>query len=183
MQQRSAIAERLADEGLTVLQAEYRGFAGNLGKPSEQGLYQDGLAALNFLRGTGLPVIIHGYSLGSGVAVHLAWKQGCAGLILEAPFTSLVAAVQWRLPWLPVRRLLRDRYDSLSKIGHIKAPLLIYGGDADKVIASVQFQQLFQAANAPKELLIVSGAGHVNAWEAGGEQAVLSFLHTLAPQC
>lgn len=138
-----------------MLQAEYRGFAGNPGKPSEAGLYADGRAALDFLQGEGVPVVIHRCSLGSGIALQLAYERRCAGLILEAPFTSAVAAA--RLPWLPVRYL-----------AHIDTPLLIYGGRDDRVIPPRQFAQLYEAACPPRQLVELEGAGHVDAWPTGG---------------
>lgn len=180
LRNRSVIAERLVDEGYGVLQVEYRGFAGNPGRPSEQGLYADGRAALDLMESAGVPVVIHGYSLGSGVAVHLAAERRCAGLILEAPFTSIVAVAKTRLPWLPVERLTMDRYDSLSKIGHVHVPLLIYGGDEDRVIPPSHFEQLHAAANSPRQLVVIPGAGHVDVWECGGERHVLEFLRQLA---
>lgn len=183
LRNRSAIAERLVDEGYGVLQVEYRGFAGNPGRPSEQGLYSDGRAALKLLESTGRAVVIHGYSLGSGVAVQLATETRCAGLILEAPFTSVVAVAKARLSWLPVERLTRDRYDSLSKIGRVRAPLLIYGGDEDLVIPPAHFEQLYAAANKPSKFFLIRGAGHVDVWESGGERYVLEFLRTVADQC
>jgi len=182
LHERAAIAERLADEGYAVLQAEYRGFAGNPGSPSEQGLYADGRAALELLESTGLAVVIHGYSLGSGVAVQLASERACAGLILEAPFTSIPSAAQARLPWLPVHSLIRDRYDSLSKIAGVHAPLLIYGGDGDRVIPNSHFRELCAAANEPRQLVTIKDAGHTGLWEAGGEHAVVAFLQQRASE-
>lgn len=180
LRQRSVIAECLADEGYGVLQAEYRGFAGNPGKPGEAGLYADGRAALALLEGAGTRIVIHGYSLGSGVAVQLAAERPCAGLILEAPFTSVIAVARTRLPWLPINFLIRDRYDSLAKIGRVNAPILIYGGDHDRVIPPSHFEQLYRAANPPCCLAVINGAGHIDAWAAGGEHHVLEFLHRLS---
>lgn len=184
VRQRSLIAERLADEGYAVVQAEYRGYAGNPGRPSEQGLYADGRAALALLKDAGLGVVIHGYSLGSGVAVQLASEHSCVGLILEAPFTSVTAVAEVRLPWFPVRKLIRDRYDSLSKVAKIHVPVLIYGGTNDRVIPPSHFRELLTVANEPRQLVLIEGAGHTGLWEAGGERAVIDFLHTFGEnQC
>lgn len=178
LQQRSLIAERLADEGYGVLQAEYRGFAGNPGRPSENGLYADGRAAMAILESTGHPIIIHGFSLGTGVAVQLAAERSCAGLILEAPFTSVVAVAKKHLGWLPLRLLVRDHYDNLAKIARINLPVLIYGGDKDRVIPPSHFEQLHRAARYSR-LVLLEGAGHTDAWEAGGEQHVLAFMRQI----
>lgn len=73
-----------------------------------------------------------------------------------------------------------DRYDSLSKIGYVHVPLLIYGGDEDRVIPPSHFEQLHAAANSPRQLVVIPGAGHVDVWECGGERHVLEFLRQLA---
>jgi uncharacterized protein len=97
-------------------------------------------------------------------------------LILEAPFTSIgdVAAAWFR--WLPVRRLVRDRYDNLSKIAAVRAPVLIYGGHADLVIPPAHFSRLFAAVRAPRRLAMLDAANHADAWERGGSEHVLRFL-------
>lgn len=114
------IARDLLDAGYGVYLAEYRGYGGNPGRPSEAGLYEDGRAAMDFLEAQGARVVLHGYSLGTGVAVQLATERRVEALILEAPYTSIAEIGARLFPFLPARRLTRDRFDSLAKIGGIR---------------------------------------------------------------
>jgi len=173
------IARALIDGGYGVFMAEYRGYGGNPGKPSEAGLYEDGRAALDFLEASGARVVLHGYSLGSGVAVQLAAERRVEAVILAAPYTSIADIGGGLLPFLPVRSMLRHSFDSFSKIGQVKVPLLIYHGTLDRMIPTDHSRHLFEAANAPKRFVALEGAGHVGLWASGGEKAVLSFLETL----
>ncbi|MFN3077859.1 MAG: alpha/beta hydrolase [Alphaproteobacteria bacterium] len=176
------------DLGLGVLQVEYRGYGGNPGMPTEAGLYADGRAALAFLADAGIPPetwVIHGESLGTGVAVLLAFEQATAtpsrpvrAVILEAPFDSLVKVAEAKFPWLPVNWLLKDRYESVERIGAIRTPLLIVQGDADDVIPITHGRRLFEAAAEPKRAVWLVGAGHNDVFESGGAEAVLSFLRS-----
>ena len=110
-------AERLrwfARNGYGVLMAEYRGYGGNPGTPSESGLVADGAAALDFLGGEGIApnrLVIYGESLGSGVAVPLAAQREVASLILEAPFTSVAEVAQYHYSFIPASALVRDRFE------------------------------------------------------------------------
>lgn len=173
------IARALIDGGYGVFMAEYRGYGGNPGKPSEAGLYEDGRAALDFLEASGARVALHGYSLGSGVAVQLATERRVEAVILAAPYTSIAEIGGRLLPFLPVRSMIRHPFDSLSKIGQVKAPLLIYHGALDRVISIDHSRHLFDAANNPKTFIALEGADHVGLWASGGEKAVLSFLEML----
>lgn len=179
LSQRVHIAHALIEAGYGVLLAEYRGYGGNPGKPHEAGLYADGRAAIEFAYRHTSHVVLHGYSLGSGVAVQLATEFPIDALILEAPFTSMVDVAQTRFPYVPVRWLLRDRYDSLSKIGRVNAPVLIYGGLADGLIPPRQFEALHAAARGPRQLALIPDANHLDVWEKGGADHVLSFLQAL----
>lgn len=176
LSQRVHIAYDLIAAGYGVLLAEYRGYGGNAGKPHEAGLYADGRAALEFAMRQTPRLVLHGYSLGSGVAVQLATEFAVEALILEAPFTCIADVGLTRFPYVPVRWLLRDRYDNLRKIGAVRAPVLIYGGDADDVIPPQQFARLFSAVRAPRRLAMIDGADHVDVWTKGGATHVLRFL-------
>lgn len=177
--QRAHIAHDLIRAGHGVLLAEYRGYGGNPGKPHEAGLYDDGRAALEFALRHTPRVVVHGYSLGSGVAVQLATEFPVDALILEAPFTCIADVARARFRYVPVRWLVRDRYDNLAKIGAVRAPVLIYGGRADGVIPARQFAQLFSAVRGPRRLVLVDDANHVDVWTKGGAQHVLTFLAML----
>ena len=169
-------------QGYGVLLAGYRGYGGNPGKPTETGLYADGRAALAWLAENGVGeggVVLYGESLGSGVAVQMATEHAAAGLVLEAPFTSAVDVGQAAYPWLPVRLLMWDRFDNLSKIGDVAMPLLLVHGEADRVVATRFGRRLFDAANDPKSARFIPGGGHNDLDFHGIAETVLSFLGTL----
>lgn len=179
LSQRERIASELANAGYGVVVASYRGYSGNPGKPGEAGLYADGRAALRFAARHGARVVLHGYSLGSGIAVQLATEFDVDALILEAPFTRIADVAAARFPWLPVRPLVRDRYDNVSKIGAVRAPVLIYGGTSDAVIPPRQFARLHDAVRAPRRLVTIDGADHTDVWDKGGAAAVRAFLEDM----
>ncbi len=180
LSQRVHIAHDLIAAGYGVVLAEYRGYGGNPGKPHEAGLYADGRAAIEFAYRQTSRVILHGYSLGSGVAVQMATEYPIDALLLEAPFTCMADVARTRFPYVPVRWLLRDRYDNLSKIGAVRAPVLIYGGLADGLISPRQFAALHAAVPGPRRLALVDDADHVDVWTRGGCGHVLSFLRALS---
>jgi uncharacterized protein len=175
-------ADRLrwfARNGYGVLMVEYRGYGGNSGTPSESGLVADGAAALDFLGGEGIApnrLVIYGESLGSGVALLLAAQQEVAGLILEAPFTSVAEVAQYHYSFIPAAALVRDRFDSLARIGDVKAPILVLHGARDQVVPLRFGRALFDAAPEPKELWISREAGHEDLVRYGAFEAVLDFL-------
>jgi uncharacterized protein len=177
--QRAHIALDMIDAGYGVLLAEYRGYAGNPGKPHEAGLYRDARAAHVYVAERARRIVLHGYSLGSGVATQLASEARIDALILEAPFTTIVDVAAKRFPLFPVRTLARDRYDNLSKIASVDAPVLIYGGTNDRVIPPLHFQHLFDAAQGDKHLALIEGADHLDVWTMGGRIHVMSFLAAL----
>ncbi|SAK89549.1 alpha/beta hydrolase fold protein [Caballeronia hypogeia] len=177
--QRGHIALEMIEAGYGVLLAEYRGYGGNPGKPHEAGLYADARAAYAFAAARSDSIVLHGYSLGSGVAVQLASEAKIDALILEAPFTSIVDVAAKRFPLFPVRQLARDRYESLAKIASVDAPILIYGGTADGVIPPAHFQRLFDAARGDKRLALIEDADHLDVWETGGREHVMPFLASL----
>ncbi|WP_244816541.1 alpha/beta hydrolase [Caballeronia sp. Lep1P3] len=177
--QRAHIAHELIEAGFGVLLAEYRGYGGNPGKPHEAGLYADARAAYAYAAARSQSIVLHGYSLGSGVATQLASESRIDALMLEAPFTSIVDVAAVRFKLFPVRYLAKDRYDNLSKIASISAPIFIYGGKRDLVIPPAHFQRLFDAARGEKHLALIEGADHLDVWEKGGRAHVMQFLATL----
>ena len=169
----------MLDRGLGVLLVGYRGYGGNPSAPSETGLFADGRAALDFLGGQGVPperIVAFGESLGSGVAVRMASERRLGAVILEAPFTSAAEVGQRAYPFLPVRQLIRDRFDSLSRIDSISAPLLIVHGERDRVVPADHGRRLLAAASQPKEGAFLPEAGHNDAFEHGSIRAALDFL-------
>jgi uncharacterized protein len=164
---------------LGILLLEYRGYGGNPGRPSEAGLFADAAAALDFLRDQGVPpsrIVLYGESLGTGVAVHLAAQQQFGGLVLENPFTSVAAVAQYHYPFVPAAWLTRDRYDSLSRIGRVTAPILMLQGARDAVVPARFGRALFDAAPGPKQMWTAATAGHEDLARSGGLDATLAFI-------
>jgi hypothetical protein len=170
---------RFAREGYGVLMLEYRGYGGNPGNPTEAGFYADGREALAFLeREAVVPkrLVLYGESLGSGVAVELAAQHEIAALILEAPPTSVAEVAQCHFPYVPATRLVIDRFDALSRIGRVKAPILILHGERDRVVPIRFGRALFNAAPEPKEGWFVPEAGHEDIVRYGGLDAAVAFI-------
>lgn len=177
-------ARLFADRGFGVMLAEYRGYGGNPGRPTEAGLDADAQANLAWLADQGYgpaKIVIYGESLGTGVAVqaahHLA-QAGTAvrGLVLEAPFTTMADAAGVHYPWLPTGLLTRDRYASSAKIAAVQCPVLVIHGSADRVVPQDQGRQLFALAAAPKTAAWLPGAGHGDVYDFGAGEVVLEFL-------
>jgi fermentation-respiration switch protein FrsA (DUF1100 family) len=167
------------DAGFGALLLEYRGYGGNSGQPSEAGFYRDARAALDFLAEQGVTakrVVLYGESLGTGVAVQMAVERECGALVLEAPYTSVAAVAQSRYWMFPVRYLVLDRFDSLSKIARVRCPVFAMHGERDRIIPIRYGRELFQAASEPKEAKWFSEGNHTNFNEYGGPAAVLEFL-------
>lgn len=165
--------------GLGVLLTSWRGFSGNPGQPKEAGLYADGRAALRFLEGRGIGIertVLYGESLGTGVAVELASTRRPAAVVLEAPYTSIPDIAAWRVPIAPVAPLIVDRYDSLSKIARVTAPLLLVHGEGDHTIPVRFGRRLLDEANEPKEGVFLANAGHTDLYDHGMAGLVLDFL-------
>lgn len=171
------------DAGFGVLLAGYRGYGGNPGNPTEEGLYADGRAQLAFLAGQGITPaqwVLYGESLGSGIAVQMAAEQAAktpvAAVVLESPFTSMGDAAASHYPFVPARTLVRDRFESLDKIGHIRAPLFVTHGEDDAVVPVELGKRLFEAAAPPKEGHWIAGAGHNDLFDHGTAARVIDFL-------
>jgi uncharacterized protein len=168
--------------GYGVLLAGYRGYSGNAGQPNEMGLYEDVRAHLNWLEAQGYKnYALQGESLGSGVAVQMAFEGRGRALILESPYTSLVDAAAWHYPYVPVRWLMHDKFDSLAKISAIKLPVLMIMGEADRTIPIKQGKALFAAANDPKQAVWIAGANHIQLYQYGTAAIVLEFLNKTFP--
>jgi fermentation-respiration switch protein FrsA (DUF1100 family) len=175
--------------GVNLFIFDYRGYGRSEGKPSEQGIYRDARAALHYLEGRAdvVPdkIIYFGRSLGAAVAVELAVARPPLALVLVAPFTSLGDMAQVAYPHLPLRWLLEDRYNSLALLPRIHRPLLIMHGDQDKIVPLSQSERLLQAANSPKHLQVLPGAGHNDTYFAAGNvywDTLREFLEPLSKQ-
>jgi uncharacterized protein len=176
---RGVKARYFLDRGYGVLLAEYRGFAGNPGNPTEQGLYKDGRAALKWLEDQGYPpgqFVLYGESIGSGVAVQMALESHPHHLILECPFSSAVEIAKMRYSFLPVEWMMHDRFDNIHKIGKINSSLLIVHGDEDAVTPIESAKKLFDAANHPKEFCSIAGGAHSNLYDHHAGHIITDWL-------
>jgi fermentation-respiration switch protein FrsA (DUF1100 family) len=167
------------DASMGALLLAYRGYSGNPGTPTEEGLYADARAALDGLDARGVhreSIVLYGQSLGSGVATKMAAERNFGALILEAPYTSTVDVAAHRFPVIPVGWLMEDRFDSLARIAAIDEPLLVMHGDADFVIPQSQARRLYAAANEPKQAFWPSGVGHNDLFDSGGFATARDFI-------
>jgi fermentation-respiration switch protein FrsA (DUF1100 family) len=177
-------AKFLIETGYGLLALEYRGYGGNPGKPREAGLIEDGRAAFAFLKTQGIPdagVVLYGESLGTGIAVALAAEHHVRALVLRSPYSSIADVAAIQLPYLPARWLVRDKFDSLARIGLNKAPLFIFHGANDRLIPLALGRELFEAAAEPKTWLTIDGVGHNDVQTPEAERALLDFLAQLPP--
>ena len=161
---RAELGALFAEYGWSTLLVDYRGYGGNPGLPSESGLERDARAALKYLATRGdvdfTRIVYFGESLGAAVAVRLAVDFPPAALILRSPFSSMASVGARHYPFLPVRWLLRDRYPSIAVIGNVRSPILFIAGDDDSIVPIGETEQLFEAANEPKRLVVIQGADH-----------------------
>ena len=147
--------------GYGVFILDYRGYGGSDGSPTEEGLYRDGEAALQWLQHKKDPKLVYfGESLGCGVAVELAVRHPPEALILQSGFSSALAVARKAYPYLPVRLLMKDRYECMEKIQKVSCPLLIIHGERDSLIPIGIGRELFEAAREPKEWFPLPGADH-----------------------
>lgn len=173
---RAMLAVGLSRLKMSVLLFDYRGYGGNKGTPSENGLARDARAAQTWL--SAQPevdpdqIVYFGESLGAAVAIGLAMERPPAALVLRSPFTSLAEVGKVHYPWLPVGMLLIDRFPSIDRIGSVTAPVMIVAGDRDDVVPEALSKKLYDAASDPKRYLLVPGTGHNDLLLAGGDRVI-----------
>jgi len=154
------LASLLLNLGANVLLFDYRGYGRSTGRPSEEGTYQDAMAAYQWLRQKnfqGTNILAYGESLGGGIATELALRQPLGALILQSTFTSIPDVGAEIFPWLPVRLIGTIQYDTRHKLPEIKIPVLILHSPDDGLVAFHHAEENFAAANSPKYLVKLSG--------------------------
>ena len=167
---------QVIESGLGFLAMSYRGYAGSAGGPSEAALVSDGIEAFDWLKARGGPIVIHGESLGTGVATEVAAARRPDALILEAPFTAALDIAAATYPWVPVGLLMRDPFISRDHIQRVDAPVLIVHGTADEIISVEHGRRLFDFAREPKRLVTIEGGRHSDLWDNGLWPIVMDFL-------
>lgn len=179
---RMPTARTFIDAGFGILLLEYRGYGGNKGTPTEEGLYEDGRTALAFLTAQDVKnnqLVLYGESLGTGVASKLATENPSCALILQSPFTSLSSVAHYHYPWIPLSPW--DKYDSLSRIKSINTSLLILHGTQDKTVPYSEGIILFNKAKEPKEMVSFAGYNHHNVIHA--KEFYQQVIHFIKQHC
>ena len=165
--------------GWGVFLLAWRGYSGNVGKPTEKNLYIDGKSAIEWisknLNYNYKQMILYGESLGSGVAVELGTRHKFKSIILEAPFTSIPDIAQKKYKIYPTKKLVLDKFDNYSKIDKILSPILIISGKKDEVVPHSHSKKLFLKANHPKKNLFIDEAMHNNLYDYNIDKEVINF--------
>ena len=167
---------------INILLISWRGFSGNKGSPTEKNLYEDAEAAIRWLNKKGVSdnkIVLYGESLGTGVATEIGKKNTFNGIILESPFTSIENSAKIYYPYLPVRLLLKDRYDSISKIKMVKIPILIMHGEKDDIVPFYMGKELYEKANHPKHSYFTSEDDHMMEFNKNLLGALKNFLKSI----
>jgi len=172
----------LGNLDINFLIIAWRGYSGSSGKPTELGLYQDAKSAVNWLNLKGIVeknIILYGESLGTSVAIEIAQNKNFAGIILEAPFTSMVDTGKKYYPFFPVKLLLKDKYESKNKIKNIKFPILVMHGKKDKIIPFYMGEAIYNLANKPKFKYFSDNDDHMMDFDENLVNEISSFLKSL----
>lgn len=183
---RAGLAEELRRLGLAVLLMDYRGFGGNPGSPSEEGLARDADAAVAALHELGYPpgrTIHFGESLGTGVVASLQERHQPAGVVLRSPFTELAALGAHHYRWLPVGPLLRDRFPVTKPMARSKVPTVVVYGDRDSIVPPALSAEVADHVGTLAGEVILTGADHNDAvmFGAAVAEAVASLASAVGP--
>jgi fermentation-respiration switch protein FrsA (DUF1100 family) len=181
LETRSERIRKYMARGIGVFMMTYRGYGGSSGAPSEAANVGDAKLAYDTLAKIVEPsdIVIYGESLGSGVATQVAAEKRVGGVILDAPYTSMVDLAALHYPQLPLRLLMRDRYETLRYIGKVTAPLLIVHGEEDDIVPVEMGRTVFAAARSPKEIATFPGAGHGDHYLFGSYDKVFAWIERL----
>jgi len=173
--------------GLTVFIFDYRGYGMSRGRPNEQGMELDALAAWQWLTGEKgadpATLIIFGRSLGGAIAAGLACTRAAAGLILESSFTSYVDIGRVHYPWLPVGLIAKYRYATIEKVPRLSMPVLIVHSSEDELIPFRHGRALYAGCAGRKYFLEISG-GHNDGFLLSGDTYISGidrFISAVVP--
>jgi fermentation-respiration switch protein FrsA (DUF1100 family) len=161
-------------KGFSVFLVDYRGFGKSSGRPSEPGLYKDGLAAWSYLvekeRIAPERIMLHGQSLGAAVAIEVALQKKVRGLVIESAFTSTKDMAKTMALFALFSPVFPAHYNNLEKIPRVCVPKLVIHGERDEIVPFAMGQKLFEAATDPKFFYPVKDAGHNDVFVVGGEK-------------
>ena len=168
---------------INILLVSWRGFSGNKGKPTENGLYEDARSSIQWIEEQGVnpeDIILYGESLGTGVSIEVAQNKKFAGIILESPFTSMVDAGKFYYPYLPVSLLLKDRYETIKKLKNINIPILIMHGKKDRIVPFHMGKKVFEKANEPKFSYFPDNDDHMMDYNEDLLKSLSTFFKTIS---
>ena len=171
---------KLNNLNLNILIISWRSFSSNLGNPTEVNLYNDARKSIDWLNKQGVKkenIILYGESLGTGVAVQLAQEDTFNSIILESPYTSMEKAAKIYYPYLPVKLLLKDKFDSIKKIKNVKIPILIMHGAQDSIIPFKMGVEIFEKANEPKYSYFSQDDNHMMDFNEELMKKIKSFIY------
>jgi|TARA_B110000438_G_scaffold297620_1_gene344309 fermentation-respiration switch protein FrsA (DUF1100 family) len=160
----------------------WRGFSGNKGQPTEDGLYEDARSIIKWLKSNNIyenDIILYGESLGTAVAIEVAQNKNFSGVILESPFTSMIDAGKNKYPFLPIKFLLKDKYESSLKIKNIKVPILIMHGKKDSIVPFSMGKKMYEIANEPKYSYFSDYDNHMMNYDKNLLKALKEYIYSL----
>ena len=164
---------------INILLTSWRSFSGNQGKPTEKNLYHDAKEIIKWLERLGLnknDIILYGESLGTAVAIETTQNKNLAGIILESPFTSMIELAQKYYPFLPVKFLLKDKFETIKKLPNINSPLLILHGKLDTIVPFAMGEKLFEQANEPKFKYFIDNDDHMMRYDKNLLNKIKKFV-------
>jgi uncharacterized protein len=184
---RAPLARSLAKAGLVVLLFDYRGYGGNRGRPSEDGLARDVRAARRFLidEVEVMPerLLYYGESLGAAVVTELASEHPPAGLVLRSPFVDLASVGRFHYPFLPVGTLLRDRYPLADWLARVRVPTTVVYGSRDSIVPPEQSRAVAAAAAGETRLVEIAGADHNDLALLDGQKLIEAVVELAERAC
>lgn len=169
--------------GRGIMMMAYRGYSGSTGRPSEQANIADAKLAYDTLIDKGVAaedIVIYGESIGTGIAIRVAAENFTAGLILDAPYTSIVDVAELCYPYLPARLMMRDRYETMRHISNIHTPLLVIHGEQDAIIPVEMGRKVAQSASGPTEIVTFRRAGHTDHGKYGSYDVINDWIDRMA---
>jgi len=181
---RSERIARYLETGRGMFMMTWRGYGGSTGQPSEQANVADALRAYDWLLRSGVAprdIVLYGESIGTGVAAQVAAAREVGGIILDAPYTSIVDVAAIAYPYLPVRPFLLDRYETLMHLPKVTAPMLVIHGERDAIIPVEMGRRVAAAAKGPARLVTFPDAGHSDHYLFGSYDVIDAWLTALKP--
>lgn len=171
--------------GRGVLMMAYRGYSGSTGRPSEAANVADAKLAYDTLIKMGVPaedIILYGESIGTGIAVQVAAERPVAGIILDAPYTSIVDVAEICYPYLPARLMMRDRYETMRYLPRVEVPLLVVHGEQDAIIPVEMGRKVARSAPGPSEIVTFRRAGHSDHGKFGSFEVINEWIDRAVPR-